>query len=253
VPYETYDIYLGRPPGIEPELSAARVIAGRGGFCYHLNGAFALLLQRLGYAVTRHLAGVQVHDQPAPGADGNHLGVTVSGLPSPASPDGGWLVDVGLGDALFEPLPLRAGTYRQGPFTYGLRPSTVVPGGWRFEHDPGGTFAGFDVAAGPAQLADFADRAEHLSHAPDSPFVRTPLAERRDATGVDLLIGCVATRVDATGRRERVIDEPQSWFDLLAMRFGLTFAEFDAPTRQRLWARVRAQHETYLAERAARA
>ena len=39
VPYETLDIVLGKPPGIDPLASARRILGGRGGYCYHLNGA----------------------------------------------------------------------------------------------------------------------------------------------------------------------------------------------------------------------
>jgi N-hydroxyarylamine O-acetyltransferase len=248
VPYETYDLYLRRPPGVVAASSAARVIAGRGGFCYHLNGAFSLLLRWLGFSVTWHLAGVQLHDQPAPGADGNHLAIIVHGLPSAESPTGKWLVDVGLGDGLYEPVPLRSGTFQQGPFEYRLRPSGVVPGGWRLDHDARGTFVGFDLATEPAVPADFTRMSTHLSCSPDSPFVRTPLAERRDATGVDLLVGCLLTRVDRAGRQETVVDRPDDWYHLLATRFGLTFSEFDTATRLELWRRVRHQHETYRAK-----
>ena len=110
---------------------------GRGGYCFHLNGAFSALLGSLGFDVTRHVGGVQRAADPAPvGAVGNHMALTVR------TADGPWLVDVGLADGPHEPLPLRAGRYRQGPFEYGLAPSAVVPGGWRFEHDPAGAFPG---------------------------------------------------------------------------------------------------------------
>src|SRR5512144_246573 len=39
IPYETIGIALGRPVGIAPEDSVARIVAGWGGYCYHLNGA----------------------------------------------------------------------------------------------------------------------------------------------------------------------------------------------------------------------
>lgn len=55
---------------------------------------------------------------PAPvGANANHLGLTVLVAGQR------WLVDVGLGDALYEPIPLEWGTYPQGPYAYTLRPS----------------------------------------------------------------------------------------------------------------------------------
>src|SRR5215831_4615258 len=58
VPYETLEIWLGRPTTVDPVESVARILRGRGGYCFHLNGAFSALLTVLGYRVTRHLGGV---------------------------------------------------------------------------------------------------------------------------------------------------------------------------------------------------
>src|SRR5258705_13620241 len=66
VPYENLDIQLGRPTTINPYESTARILSGRGGYCYHLNGAFSLLLSALGYAVRWHIAGVQTADAQGP-------------------------------------------------------------------------------------------------------------------------------------------------------------------------------------------
>lgn len=41
VPYEALEIQLGRPTPLEPSASLARILRGRGGYCYHLNGAFS--------------------------------------------------------------------------------------------------------------------------------------------------------------------------------------------------------------------
>ena len=71
--------------------------------------------------------------------------------PGAAAPEGRWLVDLGMGDGLHEPLPLAVGAFRQGPFAYGLRPSDAEPGGWRFDHEDllqsqGGVIAGTQSA-----------------------------------------------------------------------------------------------------------
>ncbi len=151
VPYETVDIVRGRPPAIDPLASARRILAGRGGYCYHLNGALSALLAWLRVDVTRHLAGVyggRVEEPPGP--DGNHLGVTVRvGDGDP------WLVDVGLGDGPAEPLSLVAGEHVQGDAVYRLGPSPFGDGAWRFEHEPRGGFGGFDVASQEAAIGDF--------------------------------------------------------------------------------------------------
>jgi N-hydroxyarylamine O-acetyltransferase len=83
VPYETLWIPAGERWSIDPIQAAWRIaFAGRGGYCYHLNGALGLLLRSLGYAVHGHVGGVQADDEPSPNAMGNHLVLTVTGLPS---------------------------------------------------------------------------------------------------------------------------------------------------------------------------
>ena len=54
MPFENLSIHLGEPISLdEDELIGKIVSRRRGGFCYELNGAFALLLQALGVHVER--------------------------------------------------------------------------------------------------------------------------------------------------------------------------------------------------------
>ncbi|MER5310225.1 arylamine N-acetyltransferase [Streptomyces sp. NPDC002773] len=239
VAYENLDIHLGRPTGIDAAGSAARVLRGRGGYCFHLNGAFSELLSALGYDITLHRAGVQGTPADPAGAHGDHLALTVR-------LDGErWLVDAGLGCGMYEPLPLREGTYTQGPFTYTMVPSDAAPGGWRFTHDPRGSFTGMDFAPEPVELSSFAAEHERLSTSPDSPFVRVLTAQLRDAKGVDVLRGCVLRRIDAGGTDDRTIDSADDWYGVLAGVFRLDLTDVDAGARAELWQRVRTAHEEW--------
>jgi arylamine N-acetyltransferase len=245
VPYETIEIQLGHPTTLDRFEAADRIVRRtRGGYCFHMNGAFSVLLEALGFRVTLHRAGVQNHAVEQAGIFRNHLALTVKDLPD--APDTTWLVDVGLGDAMHEPLPLREGTYRQGPFTYGLRPSTVAPGGWRFEHDPRGTFRGMDFDPAPASMSDFAERHAFLWSSPESGFVRAFAAQRRDAGGVDIVRALTLTRVAAEPGPRNVLESPGPWFAALADVFGLTLHDVPAHDRDRLWRKVVAQHEAFV-------
>ncbi|MFG1999566.1 arylamine N-acetyltransferase [Spirillospora sp. NPDC048911] len=252
VTYEALDIQLGRVTSIDPYDSAERITArGRGGYCYHLNGALSLLLRELGFDVVWHRAGVQNHGEPPPGSvRANHLALTVHGLPDGDSPSGDWLVDAGLGDALHGPLPLHEGAYEQGPLAFRLLRSKTDPGGWRLEHDPRGSFAGMDFAPGAATPEDFAERHVHLSTSPESGFVRTCVLLRRDARGVDSLTGCVLRR---SGDLEppRTIDDQDEWYEVLAEVFDVRPTDIGPADRDALWARVRATHEEWLRSRSA--
>ncbi|MDI6101808.1 arylamine N-acetyltransferase [Actinoplanes sp. NEAU-A12] len=243
VPYECLEIYLGRPASICPAESTRRIVAGRGGYCFHLNGAFSALLRALGYRVTRHVGGVQGDADPA-GACGNHLVLTVAGLPAAESPEGDWLVDLGMGDGLHGPLPLVAGTHQDGPFRYGLRPSEAEPGGWRFDHDPAGSFRGMDFRAESARISDFAAKHAELSTSPESGFVRVAVVARRDASGADVLRGLTLTRIGAAPARAELTTSAD-YFAALGDLFGITLSADD---RAVLWPRLAAAHERWLQE-----
>ncbi|WP_433306969.1 arylamine N-acetyltransferase family protein [Actinoplanes sp. CA-030573] len=242
VPYENLEIWLRRPTTVAPAESVARIVRGRGGYCFHLNGAFSALLIALGYRVTRHFGGVQSHGRPAE-VTGNHLVLTVSGL-GPHD----WLVDLGMGDGIHEPLPLTVGEFRQGPFRYALRASDIAPDGWRFDHDPAGGFAGFDFHGAATEMAAFTDMHRYLETSPESGFVRTATAFRRDADGVDGLRGLTLTRW-AEESVTRVLESETDYFTALADIYGLTLDDVTRPERADLWRRLVAAHEAWLADR----
>ncbi|MFF6773449.1 arylamine N-acetyltransferase [Streptomyces sp. NPDC012637] len=239
VAYENLDIHLGRPTGIDATESAARIVRGRGGYCFHLNGAFAALLTALGYEVTLHRAGVQEEVEDPAGPGGDHLALTVR-------LDGErWLVDTGLAGGMYEPLPLREGSYSQGPFTYAMAPSTVVPDGWRFTHDPRGAFKTMVFAPEPVELSSFAEEHVRLSTSPESGFVRVLTAQLRGAEAVDVLRGRVLRRIHAEGTDERTVDSADDFYDVLVGVFRLDLTDVDASARAGLWDRVRVAHEEW--------
>ncbi|MFI7697961.1 arylamine N-acetyltransferase [Nonomuraea sp. NPDC049480] len=245
VAYETLNIWLGRPTTVDPLESAERIIGGRGGYCFHLNGAFSALAMALGYDMTRHVGGVQTRDRE-PAVTANHLVLTVRGLPSADNPGGEWLVDLGLGDGLHEPLPLVAGTYRQGPFQYVLRPSEVAPGGWRLDNDPSGSFLGMDFAPEAADMSAFEEMHRHLTTSPESAFVRTAVVQRRDASGVDSMRGLVLSRIGA-GAHSLTLDTARDYYAALADVFHLPLDDVDAQEKDKLWDRLYDAHEAWLA------
>jgi N-hydroxyarylamine O-acetyltransferase len=250
VPYTSLDIHLGRRTSVDPLESADRVVrTGRAGYCFLSNGALAALLAALGYDVRWHVGAVQNRRlQAPPGRVVNHLALTVHGLPATAAPDGRWVADVGLGDALYEPLPLTNSRSAQPPFELSLAPSVVAPGGWRLEHDELGSFAAMDFWPEPAVPDDFAAAHEQLSTSPTSGFVQVLVAARRTATTSEVLRGCVlqtvgpdrvVTERDVTGRAD--------WFDAVVDGFGVSLEDVTPEERDRLWDRVRSGHETWVA------
>jgi N-hydroxyarylamine O-acetyltransferase len=244
VPYETLWIPAGERWTIDSAEAAGRIaFAGRGGYCYHLNGALGLLLRSLGYTVRGHVGGVQADAEPSPHVMGNHLVLTVSDLPSDSNPSGQWYVDHGLGDALHEPLPLVPGTYLQGPFR--LRLERAGEGAWQLIHDPAGGFHSMTWTTGDGVASDFVAQHEWLSTAPESGFVQVPMAERRDATGVDVIRGLVLARIGANAFTADPITRQSEWFDVLADVFDLRFQATPPESRQLLWKKVLEAHRAW--------
>lgn len=218
VPYSTLEMVLRRRTPADVESSVARVLERRGGYCFHLNAAFGWLLTELGYAVTHHRAGVQGRSAQEPvGADGTHLALTVD-----LGREGRWLVDVGLGSALHGPLPLRPGVVRDGDLDLRLRPSEVVAGGWRLDHDPRAlSFVGVDIDPAPVTLAEGLEHHERLSWSPKSPFVRRLSVQRRHARGLDALTGLGLRRIELGSETYRVLSSAEELEEVLHDVFGL--------------------------------
>jgi N-hydroxyarylamine O-acetyltransferase len=245
VPYETLWIHAGQAWDIDPHTAARRIAHDRrGGYCYHLNGALGLLLTSLGYATTAHVGGVHGPDGPSPTVVGNHLVLTVAGLPSEANPTGTWYVDSGLGDALHDPLPLVPGTHRQAPFDLTLAESADGTG-WHLAHDPAGGFTGMAWSTGAARPQDFLAQHQRLSTSAESGFVQVAMAERRDATGVDVVRGLVLSRIGEGARTDAPVTHRADWFALLADVFDLPLDDLAPEERDRLWERVLAAHRRW--------
>jgi N-hydroxyarylamine O-acetyltransferase len=101
VPFENLGIHLSEQISLaEDDLVAKIVTARRGGFCYELNGLFALLLETLGAEVTR--VGAAVYSDGRLGPPFDHLALVVR----TADGSGPWLADVGFGRHAVCPLRL---------------------------------------------------------------------------------------------------------------------------------------------------
>jgi N-hydroxyarylamine O-acetyltransferase len=110
VPFENLSIHLGEPVSLDENDLVTKIVRNRrGGFCYELNGTFALLLETLGAQVTR--AAARVHGAKGLGPPFDHLALFVR-LPDGSGP---WLADVGFGRHSVGPLMLDSRTEQQDP------------------------------------------------------------------------------------------------------------------------------------------
>lgn len=249
VAYTSLQVHLGQRTTPDPYDSAARIVAGEAGYCYHLNGAFGALLEALGYDVTMHRGRVWKAEPQGRGLgpitdEPNHLVLMVE------AENTLYYCDTGLGDGLHEPMLCVPGETTQGPYTYKLERTRFDNGasGWSFTHDPkADSFTGMVFEERIADLPDFLARHEWMETNPESGFVKNLDVYRRDATGVDHLRGCVLTRSDGTTATKRDITDSEEWFDALADVFGLRLPGVGDVAQERLWKRVWEQHVAWAA------
>lgn len=247
VPYETVQYQFGGGGPLDPEEVAPRIIAREtGGYCFQLNGTFALLLTELGYTVQMHRGGVQTATRPAV-VDASHMILTVSDLPD--APGETWMADLGLGDGLFTPLALKPGTTRQEPYDLTLRRSEIVDG-WRLDHDPRSSLTGADFESAPVTIDAFAEQHATLSRSPDSSFVRTASAYRRTPKSTILLRSLGLMEISADSVDNRIVETPEDYFTLLADVFHLPLPHLNPTQRDHLWQRAVTQYEQWLAAQA---
>lgn len=166
VPFENLSIHLSEPISLaEDDLLNKIVTRRRGGFCYELNGAFALLLEALGAQVTR-VAARTTDSEGRLGPPFDHLALIVR----TADGAGPWLADVGFGGHSTYPLLLDR------------RDS---------QDDPGGRFLLADTAERCPRtepfLASANERTRGTAHAPDGAgragFPLSRPARRRPSRG----------------------------------------------------------------------
>ncbi|QMU71221.1 arylamine N-acetyltransferase [Streptacidiphilus sp. P02-A3a] len=238
VAFENFDIQLGRPQSIDPAESIARILAGRGGYCFNLNNAFYELLTVLGYDVTVHrgqINGSAATAKASADAYVTHMALTVV-------IDGErWSVDVGLANSHHEPIPLREGVHVQGPFRFELRPLPEIgPDAWRFFTDPAQTtFHSMDFTLAPATWEDFRSYHTDLSTSPQSPYVRWFELFRRDAGCAEFVLDDEFTRDEGAGRRTtRILESAEELFTIATDVFHLDLSAIDDADRAALWDRV---------------
>lgn len=233
IPYENFDIQLGRPILLTPDALLDKFTRrGRGGLCYEMNGALALLLRAAGFTVTIVEAAVQRATR-GEGQWGNHIALLVD-------VDGeSWLADTGIGDAFLEPLPLREGTHWQGKLPY--RMERLDDATWRVHHHPNGTIASCDFHTTPRELAEFTEQA--LIRDPASPLNRVLVAQHH-RNGQELALRARTVTRDGTDRRTlSTLDE----FAEALTEFRIPLEDIGADELAALWDKTEEQHETWLA------
>jgi N-hydroxyarylamine O-acetyltransferase len=233
IPFESVDVLLRRPVGLDLKTNYDKIVRRRrGGWCYELNGVMEWALKEIGFEVTRISAGV-MRVQAGDMQLGNHLCLLVH-LDQP------YLVDVGFGGSLAEPLPLRASEREDIPYRLNL--SETGDGYWRFSEIAHGDAFSFDFRADPVDEALFARQCQFLQSDPASPFMQNLVVQRRTADMHLSLRGRVLEATHATGVDKKLLESGDELVATLRDCFDL-----DIPEAGTLWPSICTRHEALFA------
>jgi len=218
VPFENLDVQAGKVVSLVPEEIVDKIIGnGRGGYCYEVNGLFAMAVQALGMAYRFVAARPRTYASRRPRT---HMALILT------FEGERWLFDLGFGShGIRAPMSLDCpdtdvlqdfDTYRLekiGAERYLLR--TVVEGQWADQYE-------FDLSA--QEWVDFVPANFLNSKHPDSLFVQHLVAVRQTDEGRKILFdntfkviarGQTASRIVAAHERDAVL---QHEFGLVAPR-----------------------------------
>lgn len=221
IPYENFDIQFQRESSLEVGPAFDKIVTRRrGGWCYEMNGLFAWALEKIGFSVTRVSGGV-MREELGEATMGGHL-VLLAHL------DETYLCDVGFGDGMVEPAPLRDGAFTQNGFAFRLE--KLNPVYWRFHNQTLGGAPSFDFTESPADLRRLAARCHYLQTDARSPFVANAIVQRVFDGRVSALRNVTLCHIEGGARQETRIDSADAYVATLRDVFDL-----DLPETERLY------------------
>lgn len=212
VPFENLDIHLNRRIVLdEAALFEKIVVHRRGGFCYELNGLFAGLLRRLGFAVTIFSANVLHGGIPA---EIDHLTLLIQ-------LEERWIADVGFGDSSRLPLRLDFDGEQHGVgATYRI---ARADDRWLLQRllETGEWYDEYIFRLDPLTLDDFRDACVYYETAPASYFVQERICSRATEDGRISLTNDALIVTRHGQREETPIEGEQAFVRALSEHFGI--------------------------------
>ena len=213
VPFENLDVLAGKPISLNPDDIVAKIVGKqRGGYCYEVNGLFAMALQALQISYQFVAARPMFYPMKRPRTHMALL-VTLDGVE--------WLCDLGFGsygireplrlDALETPIPQGYDTFMLSEEGGDIILKAQVEGAWAKQY-------GFNRC--PVEWIDFAPANWLNSTHPDAVFTQKPLVVRFTANGRNILFGDSFKQVGAGITTQRTL-APHEQAAVLEEYFGL--------------------------------
>jgi len=213
-PFENLSIHYDQPIVLQTEVLYDKIVCRRrGGFCYELNGLFAVLLRMLGFEVTM-LSASMAHGNGEFGPDIDHPVLLVH-----LAED--WLVDVGNGDSFRRPLLIQdVREYVEDEYSYRLERDN---GYWTLQKCIGNDAwnSEYRFTMHPHELADFIDRCHYYQTSPQSPFTRSRVCTRATPSGRITLKDLRLITTTYAKKEEQTLRSEEEYWEVLTQQFGV--------------------------------
>lgn len=213
VPFENLDVQAGKIVSLVPEDIVNKIVGGdRGGYCYEVNGLFAMALQDLGVPYQFVAARPMFYPVRRPKTH-MALVVTVDGDQ--------WLCDLGFGSwGIREPLKLSAAgqAVQQDNESFKL---TQTGSNYLLQAQSGDEWLNqYEFNLAEQEWIDFAPANYLNSTHPDAIFVQKHLIILHTPQGRKMLVGDVFKSIEDGQVKQQTVS-PESVTDLLFHEFGL--------------------------------
>lgn len=214
VPFENLDVQAGRVVSLVPEEIVSKIVERRrGGYCYEVNGIFAMALEEIGIPYRLVAARPMTYPVRRPKT---HMAIV-------ATIDGAqWLCDLGFGSfGIREPIDLEwiDREIRQGIDTFRL--TMVSEYDYLLQSQTDSAWKNlYEFNLFPQEWVDFEPANFMNSTHPDSIFVRNLMVVLQTESGKKVLTSYSMKTVSAEGTVEKKI-APEEIASLLEERFGL--------------------------------
>lgn len=218
VPFENLDIVNSHEIKLDLESIYNKIVVNRrGGYCYELNGLLCWFLHQVGFSLSM-VSGRVRRDDGTDGPEFDHMALSVH-------LDQDYIVDVGFGDSVRNPLPLSgevvtdvSGSYRimRESNSEILLFQKLIQDEWVTE---------FQFTLQPRQLDDFCEMNQYHQTSPESHFTRKLICSLATPEGRITISGDFVIKTVGLERTKEAIVSAGDRNNLLSRLFGLEFTK----------------------------
>ena len=230
VPFENLDIHFRANTSLERDWLYDKVVTrNRGGWCYELNLLYRELLKELGFNVEIH--GGQVFTASNDGHYLEHLTLSVR-LGSRR-----YLVDVGFGDGMYEPLELVNGAMAR----FGLYEFRVRIGEDQIHilcFRDGAFRKGLSLDLIPRAVSEFCEAVKFNSSNPASWWTQALVVSKAIPGGRSTVVGQVHT-IRTKSTNKSVVLTRSEYLQILKSEFGIHISKIPRPRASSITMRLR--------------